>query len=438
MTSRSTYLTDRYPKDKGELQRAEHLLESALRLFSNTQATLEGQRGWPYSPGAEGPFSTSTNAMIAYAVAAAVGMVNDDSLLPLARPVKPFLESNDQVMAGLKTNVTEAIQSVWTRIKAKGSVVSSTYGQDDPLSLLWLHQTAHALVADQQSEPVQEVAVQLKAWVQKVTSAHYVVTDSSDDVTDSSDDPIRGSPPECRWLRTGSGTQQLDEVQGHPFLALRTAQLLSATGKNRRDSPALDSDYYRELFFQHLGYLQVADKPFDAAELTFALEGLIVAGDSPDERLYEAFFDVMRASQERSSYWRPLRPFLVTDQGLALLPLSVEIANSLLRICARAKKDFPERSLYGTAKLILVGGPQRMICGWCSTVKGSLSRRGTGELSMADRGRDRVGVKSPPLMTRKIPVLLLRGVRTTEAARRWSFGVKRCSLTVACWWRMAV
>ncbi len=38
-------------------------------------------------------------------------------------------------------------------------------------------------------------------------------------------------------------------------------------------------------------------------------------------------------NQSSTPYWRPLRPFIANAQGKILLPLSVEIANSLLRSC---------------------------------------------------------------------------------------------------------
>jgi hypothetical protein len=44
-----------------------------------------------------------------------------------------------------------------------------------------------------------------------------------------------------------------------------------------------------------------------------------------------------------NAYWRPVMPFVGTDQGMVLFPVSVEVANSLLRSCEILdKNDTPE------------------------------------------------------------------------------------------------
>lgn len=81
---------------------------------------------------------------------------------------------------------------------------------------------------------------------------------------------------------------------------------------------------------------KIENSNFDSAELAFSLEGLLLLDDninSFDEALVNRVFQVLKERQNISIYWRPLTPFITNSQGFALLPLSVEIAMSLLRTC---------------------------------------------------------------------------------------------------------
>lgn len=50
--------------------------------------------------------------------------------------------------------------------------------------------------------------------------------------------------------------------------------------------------------------------------------------------LLTRIFKTLRERQDRSAYWRPLKPITQSPRGPVLLPISVEIANSILRIHA--------------------------------------------------------------------------------------------------------
>lgn len=91
----------------------------------------------------------------------------------------------------------------------------------------------------------------------------------------------------------------------------------------------------------HLSLASIANSNFDAAELVFSLEALLLLDsnkDNFDKNLLDRVFEVVKERQEISLYWRPLKPFVSNQQGLALLPLSVEIAMSLIRICRLLEK----------------------------------------------------------------------------------------------------
>src|SRR6202035_5461644 len=47
----------------------------------------------------------------------------------------------------------------------------------------------------------------------------------------------------------------------------------------------------------------------------------------------ERAFEVLHETEARDPNWRPMRPITVTQPGLVLLAQSVEVANSILRVC---------------------------------------------------------------------------------------------------------
>ncbi len=55
---------------------------------------------------------------------------------------------------------------------------------------------------------------------------------------------------------------------------------------------------------------------------------------SVDTRLFGRLLDVLEAAQNTSAHWRPNKPFLRSERGLVLFPISVEAANSLRWSCA--------------------------------------------------------------------------------------------------------
>jgi len=93
---------------------------------------------------------------------------------------------------------------------------------------------------------------------------------------------------------------------------------------------------FRNCLHHHLSLANIENSNFDTAELVFSLEGLLILDsnkDNFDQNLLNRVFDVVKNRQNISLYWRPLKPIVSDERGSALLPLSVEIAMSLIRIC---------------------------------------------------------------------------------------------------------
>jgi hypothetical protein len=58
---------------------------------------------------------------------------------------------------------------------------------------------------------------------------------------------------------------------------------------------------------------------------------LLCAPEAIDSSLFQRVLDVLAAKQDTSAHWRPNKPFVASDTGSIMLPLSIECANSLMR-----------------------------------------------------------------------------------------------------------
>ena len=132
------------------------------------------------------------------------------------------------------------------------------------------------------------------------------------------------------------------EAVSNAFPLLRVLQLGEALTRLDHEGTRLATfvdirkvhDSLLERVHRRLSESHIPDGGFDAADLVFSLEGWILASPvEPDLAVVDEAFRVLSETQERTAYWRPLRPFKATQKGLVLLPQSVETAKPLLRIC---------------------------------------------------------------------------------------------------------
>lgn len=140
--------------------------------------------------------------------------------------------------------------------------------------------------------------------------------------------------------------------------------------------------WFEEKIHLHLSYAAIPDSSFDAPELVFALEGLILCDPRAHglDRLVKRIFEVLAEKQQHNPNLRPYRPVLSTKKGLALLPLTIEVFNSMLRTLERLGVEWLWSSTIGPVRPIVsryvawllgqrttvtsAGG--RSICGWHS------------------------------------------------------------------------
>lgn len=320
---------------KAGIDDIKRLIERVLNVFTWTFAK---DSAWPYQvvnaralkPSVD--FSFSTAAMIAFSLSLATGRIRESSLVPAVSGI-PAVTTDDaaeeidsaiSLAMDLLIEKSDALERGWVkRMIEKGypqpryrppRTDSSTFGWDDPFTLTWLLE----LLAPETSAARLEFRSKLeeRAWA----VARPVLAN-----------------PSAAFLQVKTG-----EEVSHAFQVLRVLQLvqtlqrISGPGRRRR-RPDLSRARAHLLQRVHLrlSESQIHGSGFDAADLVFSLEGSILAAPRGqlDLALVDAVFKALAERQAAAAYWRPLRPFKSTGPGLILLPQSVEIANSLLRIC---------------------------------------------------------------------------------------------------------
>lgn len=326
MNDLEAYLRSDYLVELFDLDRVSATAQAAKKLLLNSR-----QNGrWPYEiaedhapPPGDSP---STTAMSLFALAAALGQLRDSLLCPL--PVRLASKAN------LKKQITKDLEGLhgqiashkksWSRTEPPQHFeicYSGTYGPDDPFTILWLLETLEACRAESSA---------LNSWFDEICDfAKAQLTKV-----------FRAENPER--------TLQANGAMDHMFPKLRWLQiyenLLLKNKAPKIDTKRLIGEFDNRLHL-HLSYFSISDAGYDAAELTFAMEAILLLDST---KLSSATLDrcwyVLSESQNRTPYWRPLRPFLSNRQGMTLLPLSVEIANSLIRSCCLLKRIDPSPS----------------------------------------------------------------------------------------------
>jgi len=342
----SDYLQGVYIDEKRDIERLKGIGSRVLGVFERFFDQAEGQ--WPYEvvAGQQVPrperFSFSTNAMIVFALAVSTGRISRSGLIPTVKdaPIatrdKKQQESLDKIagtaLAQFPSEIDESRKDSREEVRAwKGAqtdrgrspdvplcTTSESFGPNDPLTLTWLLEVlGEGTLAG--PEVRERLMQDLKEPVVEIVTSTCERPDYS---------PLR--------LRSR-------DLVPHAFPLLRVLHLVKAAELlGWQPVPSVDGirAYLLDRAHLHLSSVSIQDGGFDAGELVFSLEGLLLCDPSlPDYSLFDRAFEVLVATQRETPYWRPLRPFRVTKQGMVLLPQSVEIANSLLRICSRLDEE---------------------------------------------------------------------------------------------------
>jgi ATPase family associated with various cellular activities (AAA) len=342
-----TYVQQQFGDDRDAIAAIDRLSVEVINVLLNE--FVRGAGTWPYglTDGREvelpDSFSASTTAMIAFALQLSLREVRESTLAPAVKD-RPSADDKEaktrdpKVRRRLRRVVDQFVKEIPVKPEAlerqrerQGAdpwfdddgccpplTYSATFGWDDPLTFAWLLELLEGDTRDDARKLCRDVCDRGALLVKRVLD----------------------DPKQVLQLRR-------DEEVEHSFPLLRVVQLDKTISRiqggsedERLARSASAKEEFRARVHRLLSESQIQYSGFDPADLVFALEGLILTSPvSPEAGIVDRTFEVLRAPQEQSAYWRPQRPFKATQQGLILLPQSVEVANSLLRICASGGLD---------------------------------------------------------------------------------------------------
>ena len=313
-----------FQTDQRDLNVVEEVLRQALVTLVHTHVC---EKGWAYevrpTSGLVEPsiFSCSTTAMVMLAIEKALGTWGHHKERD-GMPQYPNLKLSKDIRGQLGTLAELGLRDIAKFLNEAGKVAteSSSYGTNDPLTLSYLAEICRVNRLD--NEILQEPHGLLKAHVHarakklSAFSPHEGLIKEHGYFTDLG----KMTPPRTAALNA--------------FIPLRVVQAIRAV----RLKSSNCRKFFESTLHEQLSFSSIPDSRFDPAELTFCLEGLILSnasspGSPVDPSIFRRVLEVLSRAQAESAYWRPTKPFLSTVQGMVMFPLSVEVANSLLRSC---------------------------------------------------------------------------------------------------------
>ena len=328
------YLSHAFHTDRQDAAAIEGLIIEAAR----TLVAAFTNRGWPYKVeqgselAAPASPSHSTTAMIALALnrllGAAKPRLNERYALRF-----PFDALDRELESDLRIVAMKALEVLFgSGGILEGGVVttkSKTYGTDDVLTLSYLLDLAGADGNGSHEKALRDYALsqhnRLANIDPKKSYRKYF--------TFPPDQESPGDP-------TSNAFIPLRAIQ-----AIRQAETLLAFPEQQIPDLSQYRLFFEDTLHNQLSYSAIPDSRFDPAELAFCLEGFLLAQrEAVDHSIMSRVMEVLTQAQTENAYWRPTRPFLSDERGMVLFPVSVEVANSLMRSC----ELFDEKRLYDT------------------------------------------------------------------------------------------
>lgn len=324
MESLDQYLTGQFHSDRQEVRKLEEAMAQTCRTLLST---FDDEKAWPYRIARDDvglrptKVSHSTTAMVALALRKALGLWRDPSrrVSLEAAAVELFgggePEKAERIRARDLLISAVAILRKDTTIEGRVETDSGTYGLNDPITLSFMAALSAGDGAPADWVDHQKfVRTQIKKLVRLSPSVQYTSFFDFKRKPGQEPMPDREAVPNALI----------------PLRIVQTAKFVAGV--------SLDLSGYRRYFettlHDQLSFSTIPDSRFDPAELAFCLEGLLISQpNAVDRPLFDRVLEVLAVAQQNSAFWRPTKPFLATDRGLTLFPVSVEVANSLLRSC---------------------------------------------------------------------------------------------------------
>ena len=327
MASLDKYLLDEYPFNKRDIEDIEKLLSTAIKPY---KSEFDDNFAWPYkiekdSDVKSKKLSYSTTAMILNSLLRVGNYfklslneefdnISKSSVFPIN--LDDEVQSNiDELVKKASTLLTDNVLKKDARGKTIIKTLSTTFGNDDVFTLAWLAEVSQA--------DWERIGHDVDKWK---TIGNIICN-----IAKSKLDKCNKYKFPPNILITTKKSTPLE----HAFPALRLIQIIRQIDGKEYGALSDYYEYFEKILHDQLSFSSIPDSRFDPAELMFCLEGMLLCQKNVvDRTLFDRVFDVLKSVQHTNAYWRPVKPYLATSQGLVLFPVSVEVANSLLRACA--------------------------------------------------------------------------------------------------------
>lgn len=339
MNPLENYLSKEYKEDILEIKDVQDLISKCLPVVFDSYCKRSDESpfcGWPYTIKESlchklKKNSIGTHGMVLNMLLHAAGM-HKDVFLYSDNGLNFFKETfTDEknpynfkiIQERLKEYCKSFVDQNEDKIK-NCKVVSSTYGKQDPFTLFACFAIAINSTSkedDKSKEIVKSIRLQLEKTIDRIKKKGHRITLNKSKI----------------------------KQESNTFVMLRTLHLLrSATPKGYHSVTNIIRSYFEKKLHLQLSYFDIPDSRFDPAELAFALEGSILVGESSSisPEATKRALAVLEKSQESTPHWRPLNPIYATDTGQILLPISVEVARSILRTCILLDNNPTKENLF--------------------------------------------------------------------------------------------
>jgi len=262
-------------------------------------------------------FSQSTTSMIAAAIQGAHGKVQ-------RRAAHGYRWHRSSMLPPLGTGkAQERLEAAKKRLKAEweargGQSNSSTYGQNDILTLSWyLDLFGSTPDAAKLLEELERLIISRCETIAK---------------TEGNANP--GDALNAGFKKLG---ERMNGTTMYILLrfvrcerALRESSQ-TGVGATRKKMQKKAFQAFQVGLREQLSYGDVGDSRFDPCELAFCLEGLLhTRPETIDDATAVRVFDIIHAAQERSAVWRPQTPLTTSHRGEVLYAIGIETATSIL------------------------------------------------------------------------------------------------------------
>jgi len=384
------YFQGEYIQEKNKINEIDELVSEVIKSLTNS--TPDKKKGWPYEISANtgikqsDNYSFSTNAMILFVLAKFIGEIEIDS------PLLPSIEwesnkSLSKQFAGFDiseyykifNNESKNLSTKFSNPKDKENQIvskSGSFGFNDPFTFSWIAELL-SKTYNTDYNPFKEIQSSFINESSKIIKDVFVNTFEKG-ILNFNSFVENGKTPEESQRKASNHifpllrvihlykslchiftkieeqkksliAQRSETKQGEVPLTDTTISAQMAELEELKNSLGSlnTTDLLTNLqnrINQQISHFTIQNSLFDTAELVMSLEGMLLLDENRriDENLIRKVFEILETNQKNNLNWRPLKPFVTSPQGDVLLPLSIEIANSLLRICKllERKKQF--------------------------------------------------------------------------------------------------